>query len=488
MAYPNRIIHYLALLGFIMIGILNIPQSSMAADEDIIIYGANAYYRADVIEINLTPPYSSQWADDLLFDTQAIALGPDGKVYYFEWADSGNELARWDPLTNTNELIRTYDSTAWSIAKRADFHPDGSLYLMDSDGELYEVDTGSGDLTYIGLVEGIPTASSSSGDIAFSPDGLLLYIVIGENLYSVDMADMSASAFPKDATLLDSNMIPGGGWTVWTGLAFCDGALYASDVNFFNRNSSIYKIELNAGYPVTHLINTGTMLNDLTSCPVGPVVSECTDDGDCDDGLYCNGVETCVDGACQPGTPINCDDGVTCTVDSCNEDTDMCDNVPNNALCDNGQFCDGTEICDSDNGCLGGSDPCLAGQVCDETFDECVADCTADDAVCDDGDTCTTDSCDTATGLCNNEPNYPCCGDTYCDTGEDPCSCSVDCGTPTSTETACSDGIDNDCDGFIDAEDQEDCSSCRPSGSWCYSDAQCCSNDCRGWWIYRYCR
>jgi hypothetical protein len=64
----------------------------------------------------------------------------------------------------------------------------------------------------------------------------------------------------------------------------------------------------------------------------------------CDDGLFCNGPETCdavLD--CQASTPVNCDDGVGCTDDSCNETTDTCDNVPNNANCDDGQFCNGAE-------------------------------------------------------------------------------------------------------------------------------------------------
>lgn len=57
-----------------------------------------------------------------------------------------------------------------------------------------------------------------------------------------------------------------------------------------------------------------------------------TDEGSlCDDGQWCNGAETCegVSG-CQSGTPINCDDGNQCTDDSCNEETDSCDN-PNKA-------------------------------------------------------------------------------------------------------------------------------------------------------------
>jgi hypothetical protein len=47
----------------------------------------------------------------------------------------------------------------------------------------------------------------------------------------------------------------------------------------------------------------------------------------CNDGLFCNGIETCVGGDCQAGTPVDCDDGQPCTEDSCNEGTDSCDHI-----------------------------------------------------------------------------------------------------------------------------------------------------------------
>ncbi|HEX5760468.1 MAG TPA: hypothetical protein VF121_14880, partial [Thermoanaerobaculia bacterium] len=53
--------------------------------------------------------------------------------------------------------------------------------------------------------------------------------------------------------------------------------------------------------------------------------------------------------------------------------------------------------------------------------------------------------------------------------------------TPTeSPEVSCSDGIDNDCDGFVDGADTDCQTSCLPVGSSCTSDSQCCSNKCRG--------
>jgi len=47
----------------------------------------------------------------------------------------------------------------------------------------------------------------------------------------------------------------------------------------------------------------------------------------CEDSLFCNGHEVCGGGTCQPGTAVNCDDGVACSTDSCNEATDVCEHT-----------------------------------------------------------------------------------------------------------------------------------------------------------------
>jgi len=106
-------------------------------------------------------------------------------------------------------------------------------------------------------------------------------------------------------------------------------------------------------------------------CKVPP---ECTVDADCDDGMFCNGAETCdtATGTCLPGTPPDCDDGVACTVDTCDEVNDACVNTPDDTACpDDGLFCTGQEICDPVDGCVSTGDPCPAGTVCNEATDTC---------------------------------------------------------------------------------------------------------------------
>ena len=64
-----------------------------------------------------------------------------------------------------------------------------------------------------------------------------------------------------------------------------------------------------------------------------------TDDALCNDGRFCNGIETCSLGGCVPGqTP--CIDAVDCTDDSCIEATDSCVHTPDDARCPLSNTCD----------------------------------------------------------------------------------------------------------------------------------------------------
>jgi len=71
-----------------------------------------------------------------------------------------------------------------------------------------------------------------------------------------------------------------------------------------------------------------------------PTCVACTQSSDCDDGVGCNGVETCNvgGGVCVPGTPVVCGDGNDCTSDACAEPAGSCPYtiLPNGSTCANG--------------------------------------------------------------------------------------------------------------------------------------------------------
>src|SRR6266566_6036678 len=205
----------------------------------------------------------------------------------------------------------------------------------------------------------------------------------------------------------------------------------------------------------------------------------CTSDADCpDDGIFCNGTESCdlLLGQCaSSGDP--CVGGAECNNGPCNETTlcatpastvcaddgnfctdDQCDGLgacthPANITCDDGLFCNGVATCDPATGqCVPGTSPdCNDGLVC--TADSCddvagcvhapIANCCTTDTdcdnanacdgvetcdtqtsqcqtgtpvVCDDGNGCTSDTCDPATGNCSFPPIAGCCNaDADCD-------------------------------------------------------------------------
>jgi len=93
-------------------------------------------------------------------------------------------------------------------------------------------------------------------------------------------------------------------------------------------------------------------------------------DDPCDDGDPCTINDQCESGSCLKSDP-KCDDAIDCTTDSCDSDNGGdCNFVPNNDQCDDGLFCNGPETCDPDTGCAAGDAPdCDDGAMC--TYDVC---------------------------------------------------------------------------------------------------------------------
>ncbi len=185
---------------------------------------------------------------------------------------------------------------------------------------------------------------------------------------------------------------------------------------------------------------------------------------DCDDGLECTS-EDCVAGRCEIaplalGEPCT-DDGNVCTDNAC-DGAGACVGTPNSAACDDGLFCNGSDTCDGGTCSIHTGDPCVGGDecadACDEEADHCLDPagtactddgnpCTADEcngagvcvsqetpAVCDDEDACTIDSCTPETG-CSHQP-------VVCDDGnictDDACDSEAGCAyTPNSCSGAC---------------------------------------------------
>jgi exonuclease III len=194
------------------------------------------------------------------------------------------------------------------------------------------------------------------------------------------------------------------------------------------------------------------------------------------------GGPVCGDESCDPGEDqCNCPDD--CGTPPSTE-TSCTDGIDND--CDTYTDCDDSD-CDGDPAC---AEPYCGDGTCDPGEDQCNCpdDCgtpPSTETSCTDGidNDCDTDvDCDDSD--CFGDPACPYCGDGTCDPGEDQCNCPEDCGTPPSTETSCTDGIDNDCDTYTDCDDSDcdgdpACPDCLPKNAPCTDNADCCSGNCR---------
>lgn len=103
--------------------------------------------------------------------------------------------------------------------------------------------------------------------------------------------------------------------------------------------------------------------------------SECTTAAQCDDGVFCNGVEACVTGRCVNGP--GCNDGIDCSLDRCNEAEKRCSNAPLASFCLDEAFCDGANVCSPTAGCVALGNPCSGESelTCDENRKYCAPAC-----------------------------------------------------------------------------------------------------------------
>jgi hypothetical protein len=159
-------------------GITQAPIPAYAAQTSL--YGLDS--AAKVSLINATTGAATE-IGTMLFGTAAGGRDPvTGKFYYVESGISNPRVAVWDPAYNTNVVLSTI-SVAGDVA-RAAFHPDGTFYIMGGASALYTVHRDTGAATLLGNVS--PTFGSSSGDMAFAPDGTLWAGVNGA-LYTIDV-------------------------------------------------------------------------------------------------------------------------------------------------------------------------------------------------------------------------------------------------------------------------------------------------------------
>ncbi len=389
-------------------------------------------------------------------------------------------------LADTSQLVLPATGTVYlSICENVVFSDQSGVTgnLSPADGlrlQIYSQDAGAFSPTiWLG-------ANTQPRGAFLAPDGSieayttspLQALLIADSVLFPDYLTVDTSGFPDECrvTAFDD------GSACSTDLD-CDDGLYCNGTEVCSSGSC----------------TAGTAVNcdDTISCTTDScdeVANSCvhiTDDAACNDGLYCNGPETCDAGfGCMAGTPVTCDDSVACTNDSCDEASDGCLFVADDTNCDNGVFCDGSETCDQSLGCQAGVPvvcndgiPCTT-DFCDAVADDCAV--TTNDALCNDGDycngaevcdalngceagtapncddsiACTLDSCNELADSCDHVADDTACDNSlYCD-GPEVCNPSAGCQNTAApcSSAACNEASDTcGCSGDADCDDGQHC-------------------------------
>jgi len=194
------------------------------------------------------------------------------------------------------------------------------------------------------------------------------------------------------------------------------------------------------------LCTMGLVCDPVTDCSTP---RPCTTDAECDDHIFCTGVEHCdMAFGCRHAMPPNCDDAHSCTTDTCDAATDRCVSTPDNTICSDGQFCNGSEVCApsdpaaNSEGCIGGTAPTCSDAIactvdtCDETMHSCVS--MPSDALCNDHVFCNgIERCDVGMNGCR-AGTTPTCDDAIgCTLGT--CNAAMDACVQMANDAACSD-------------------------------------------------
>ncbi|MEE9293297.1 MAG: hypothetical protein V3U83_10245, partial [Acidobacteriota bacterium] len=294
------------------------------------------------------------------------------------------DLYKVDPATGEPTLIGDVGMGIVGV-RGMSFDDAGTLYAaVDA---IADGGTGGDSLAIINTATGVGVVVGPFGGnvgllggpdgiegISFDPSGLLYGASAdaGDDMPTLYTIDTASGAAAPVAPIRDAAGDPPAGGV--TGLGFdADGTLYGGTGA---GTGDLIEIDPASGLYIP-------IGNSVAGTIGGLAFSECRclADADCDDGIVCNGSETCDSGTgqCLAGTPPDCDDLNPCTVDSCDEASLGCvnDPLPDNTSCEDGLFCNGMETCQAGL-CTSGApvtcddvNPCTMDS-CDEGTNMCV--------------------------------------------------------------------------------------------------------------------
>lgn len=283
----------------------------------------------------------------------------------------GNDVFRSDRFTLAGELLGDFDGDddldqldfvalqiCQSFSGPAIPIPSACLVFdFDADSDVDLMDVAIFNTHWTGRLQGLLVEAGELLPIAASEDGY----------YSGEPGTPDAQ--PLSGVAAQSGYNPSDLWYEWTIRSAPAQSGEVVIVNPASAQSSFAVLAPLLEGDYEFLLEVTNLISFETASDVVILsVFECVWDRDCDDGLFCNGAETCCPSRVCSSGASPCGE----FAELCNEADDRCEpRCESNLDCDNGLFCDGGEYCSLEGTCVSGVIPCVSPNVCNEGLNRC---------------------------------------------------------------------------------------------------------------------
>jgi len=185
-----------------------------------------------------------------LSNTASNIASHNGVLYFMEQLDKSTKESQVLSLNladNTQALVTATNS--YPIYRSA-MNADGLSLRATSKTYMYDFDIATGDKTVLGKLS-FPGDSFADGDIAYSADNNILYVLTGKALYTVDQGSLALSLIGEH------------GVDQASGIAIAaDGSIYVSG-RVKGENAKIFMLNQNTAV-ATFVMDGPSHVNDLT--------------------------------------------------------------------------------------------------------------------------------------------------------------------------------------------------------------------------------
>ncbi len=185
-----------------------------------------------------------------LNNTASNIASHDGVLYFMEQLDKSTKVSQILSLDLANNQQALVSAAKSYPIYRSAMSADGTTLRATSKTYMYDFDLATGDKTVLGKLT-YPGDSFSHGDIAYSADNNVLYVLTGKALYTVDQGSL-------ELTLIGEHNV---NWASGIAIA-ADGAIYVSGRES-GENAKIYQLDQNTA-EATFVMEGPSHVNDLT--------------------------------------------------------------------------------------------------------------------------------------------------------------------------------------------------------------------------------